>query len=67
MTINKKPIAVAVALIIAGFSIQITTKAKSVGDIVGGCMIFIGLIMFSISLHDILKKKPDSQNKNSSL
>ena len=58
MKMNKKPIAVAVALIIAGFSIQITTKSKSVGDVVGGCMIFIGLIMFSISLHDILKKNP---------
>jgi len=67
MKMNKKPIAVAVALVIAGFSLQITSKAKSIGEVSGGCMIFIGLIMLSISLHDILKKKPDSHNKNSSL
>ena len=57
MKINKKPIIVSVALIIAGFSLQITSKMKSIGEVTGGCMIFIGLIMFSISLHDILKSK----------
>lgn len=59
MTNNKKPIAVSVALIIGGFSLQLTSGLKSIGEVVGGCMIFIGLIMFSISLHDILKKKPE--------
>ena len=61
---NKKPVAVAVALVIAGFSLQITSKTKSIGEITGGCMIFIGLIMLAISLHDILKKKPEKTGEN---
>lgn len=56
MIINKKPIIVSVALIIGGFSLQMTSELKSIGDIIGGCFIFMGLIIFSISLHEILKK-----------
>lgn len=56
---NRTTIIVSVALCIAGVSLQITSSLKSFGQISGGVMIFIGMILFSLCLHDILKDKPE--------
>lgn len=56
---NRKPVIVSVVLCIGGMALQMTSGLKSIGQISGGCMIFIGMIMFAISLHDILKQKPE--------
>jgi hypothetical protein len=60
---NKKPVIVSVVLCIAGMALQMTSGLNSLGQKSGGIMIFLGMILFAISLHDILKRKPDT-NKN---
>lgn len=64
MKSNKLPIIVSVALCIAGISLQMTSSLKSIGQISGGVMIFIGMILFALSLHDILKQKPEKNGGN---
>jgi formate/nitrite transporter FocA (FNT family) len=53
---SKKPIIVAVALISGGFAVQINVQDKT-AQAIAGCAIFVGLIMFAISLHKILDEK----------
>jgi hypothetical protein len=51
----KKPFIASVAMIVAGFGIQINVHTK-IAEIASGCVIFVGLIMFALSLYFFLEK-----------